>query len=116
MPLNNGGMIGGVQVGYQRQFNPFVFGLEADFQYFNPRGSATHAGAYSDGVPFAFDVTTSGSWLTTIRARIGVPVNHFLFYMTPGIAVARLSMTSSFADAETSASACFGRSGIKLVV
>lgn len=101
-PFNNSGAVAGGQIGYLWQFNTVVFGGEADLQYFNPKGSASRAGAYSDGVPFAFSESTSGSWLATFRARIGVPVDHFLFYVTPGIAVARLSFNSSFADAETS--------------
>lgn len=102
MSFSNGGAIVGGQIGYLWQLNAIVFGGEADLQYFNPKGLGAHVGAYSDGVPFAFNESTSGSWLATFRARIGVPVNHFLFYVTPGIAVARLSFNSSFADAETS--------------
>jgi len=77
--------------------------VEWDFEYFNPKGSRTLVGAYAaDAVPFAFTQSSSGSWLTTLRGRIGLAQNNWLLYLTGGVAAAQMSFNSTFLDQETS--------------
>ena len=77
--------------------------MEWDFEYFNPKGSRTLVGAYAgDGVPFTFTQGSSGSWLSTLRGRIGMAQNNWLLYLTGGVAAAQLGFNSTFQDQETS--------------
>jgi outer membrane immunogenic protein len=104
-PFNNRGFTGGGQFGYNLQMNPFVAGAEVDIGYFNPKGSQSVAGVYlpgggvgAGGSPLSFNQTASGTFLSTFRARLGIPVNNWLFYGTFGGAVANLKFASAFAD------------------
>ena len=101
--FHNSGFTGGGQIGYNWQFGSLVTGVEWDFEYFNPKGSRTLVGAYAaDAVPFAFTQSSSGSWLTTLRGRIGLAQNNWLLYLTGGVAAAQMSFNSTFLDQETS--------------
>lgn len=68
------GVVGGVQVGYNKQFGTFVLGLETDF----------------DGTSIektTFGVTTKLPWFGTTRARLGFLLNpSLLLYGTGGVA------------------------------
>ena len=101
--FHNSGFTGGGQIGYNWQFGSLVTGVEWDFEYFNPKGSRTLVGAYAgDGVPFTFTQSSSGSWLSTLRGRIGMAQNNWLLYLTGGVAAAQLGFNSTFQDQETS--------------
>jgi outer membrane immunogenic protein len=83
------GFTGGGQIGYNWQSNNFVFGVETDINYVGLK--ARTVSPIFDG-PVAFfpaQVTTSDktSWLYTLRGRLGVAANNWLFYGTGGLAV-----------------------------
>jgi len=67
------GIMGGGQIGYNWQFNQFVFGVEADLQ-----GSAAEDtfAAYKFANP----------WFGTVRGRAGYAMNNVLLYLTGGLA------------------------------
>jgi len=106
------GFTGGGQVGYNWQVRDVVFGAEADFEYFNPRGSSTVLGTLpalagqtcansGGGCAFAITNSSEGRWLSTLRARFGIARDHWLFYGTAGLAVARLNFAATYADTTT---------------
>jgi outer membrane immunogenic protein len=82
---NDGGFIGGAQVGYNYQIGSFVVGLEGDVQYadFGADGTFDFDG---DGV-FDDDFDSS-DWFGTVRARAGVAFDRALIYATGGFAFA----------------------------
>lgn len=69
------GILGGAQFGYNWQIDPWVFGLETDFQGTGIDGSITGTG---------FAATTHTPWFGTIRGRVGYSVDRWLFYLTGG--------------------------------
>jgi opacity protein-like surface antigen len=74
---NPSGVIGGVQAGYNWQMDTFVLGLEADVSTAN----------WSETKPFASrSAEHNVDMLGSIRARIGLPMDQKLFYVTGGLA------------------------------
>ena len=90
--LRQRGFTGGLQIGYNWQFNNIVAGLEADFNFLG--GSASFGPQYvGGGLPAANTVTESARarWLATVRPRLGILVMpRTLLYATGGLAVARV--------------------------
>ncbi len=84
------GALGGVQIGYNRQFSNFVVGLEADWQAANIRGSD------------AFDASVAGpfytsrpklDWFGTLRGRVGYAFGSWMPYVTGGLAYGQTKST-----------------------
>jgi outer membrane immunogenic protein len=82
---DEGGFIGGGQVGYNYQIGSFVVGLEGDIQYADFGGS-DRFDFDGDGV-FDDDFNRS-DWFGTVRARAGVAFDRALVYATGGFAFA----------------------------
>jgi len=79
--VNANGVFGGIQGGYNWQFNNFVFGLEADVAAGGLRRTFVNgADSYRASVPF----------LSSVRARAGLAADRALFYVTGGLGVATL--------------------------
>lgn len=83
---NNTEFTGGLEAGYNLQFNSFVVGLEGDFYY-----AGSHQvldGTYATGLALDPTVTVSGANSNhiygTFRARLGYAFNRALFYVTAG--------------------------------
>jgi outer membrane immunogenic protein len=73
---------GGMQLGYNYQNGPFVFGIEGDFTRRSNRDSLLLA-------PGGLDSVTSRDeqgWLGMLRPRAGIAADHWLFYATGGLA------------------------------
>jgi outer membrane immunogenic protein len=91
------GFTGGEQIGYNFQNGPWVWGVEADFDYLGLKGSKSGAAPFPSTLPggaagpptVLFTTTTSVStnWLITARPRVGWAVDSWLFYATGGLAV-----------------------------
>jgi outer membrane immunogenic protein len=93
----SGGLAGG-QLGYNRQFNNFVAGLEADIQSVHMRGRGAFSNAAQSAVDFLGTTYTDTSmssvehektvdWLGTVRGRLGYLVTPTLLaYATGGLA------------------------------
>lgn len=87
--LDPNGFLGGLQVGYNYQFDnsPFVIGVEADIQYSDIDDRITRR---TSVVGFADNISrasTDMDWFGTVRARVGfTPVDRALVYVTGGLA------------------------------
>ncbi len=79
---DDGGFVGGAQLGYNYQIGSFVVGLEGDIQYADFGGNRYDFGAL--GI-FEDD---SDDWFGTVRARAGVAFDRALVYATGGFAFA----------------------------
>jgi outer membrane immunogenic protein len=85
--FNTSGFTGGFQGGYNFQMNQWLLGVEADFEYFRSAGSTGQVNAL---VPFTLTSSVSTDWLFTLRPRLGIISNNWLFYGTGGLAVTEL--------------------------
>jgi outer membrane immunogenic protein len=78
---NNAGLfIGGGQIGGNYQVGNFVIGGEWDFDW---AGNHTGGGVLIPGVGNIV-VTNNNRWITTVAARFGYAVDHWLFYGKAG--------------------------------
>jgi outer membrane immunogenic protein len=115
--INASGFTGGLTAGYNWQASNIVFGLESDFNYLGLKGSSTGSGIYPCCAPTGFTVNSSVStdWLITLRPRVGVAANNWLFYVTGGLAIGNVksnfNFTDTFATAAESASMSQTRTG-----
>ena len=82
---DDGGFVGGAQVGYNYQIGSFVVGLEGDIQY----ADFGREGAFDlDNDGEEDGVFESSDWFGTVRARAGVALGQALIYGTGGFAFA----------------------------
>jgi outer membrane immunogenic protein len=83
---DDGGFVGGAQVGYNYQIGSFVVGLEGDIQYADFGGELRFADG--DDADLDDDIFDRGDWFGTVRARAGVAFDRALIYATGGFAFA----------------------------
>jgi outer membrane immunogenic protein len=74
---NDGGFVGGAQLGYNYQMGMFVLGAETDLQYADLGNNFT-----SNGVRYGSD----NEFFGTTRVRAGVAFDRFMVYATGGVA------------------------------
>jgi outer membrane immunogenic protein len=95
--LSPKGVIGGGQVGINWMLNPsWVAGLVADFQ-----GSGMRDATTNTITPAPFPTSNQYNsehidWFGTVRAKIGLAQNNWLFYATGGLAYGGVSTSGSF--------------------
>jgi outer membrane immunogenic protein len=75
---NNGGFVGGGQIGYNWQTGAIVFGAEADIQYADLGGKHSFAPFWNGG--------SNGNYFGTVRGRVGFAFDRALIYATGGLA------------------------------
>lgn len=75
---NDGGFVGGGQLGFNYQMGAIVIGLEGDLQWADLGGRSL--------VVNGVRVDSSNDWFGTIRGRAGVAVDRALIYATGGFA------------------------------
>jgi outer membrane immunogenic protein len=78
---NNGVFIGGGQIGGNYQIGNFVIGGEWDFDW-----AANNNGGTGVVIPAVgtFVVTNNNRWITTVAARFGYAIDHWLLYGKAG--------------------------------
>lgn len=76
----SGGQAGGT-AGYNWQIGRGVIGLEGDLDWSGIRGSSANPACPGDSC------STSSTWLSTVRGRIGYAFDSFMPYVTGGLAV-----------------------------
>jgi outer membrane immunogenic protein len=84
---DDGGFVGGAQVGYNYQIGSFVVGLEGDIQYADFGREGVFNFVDEDGDIFEGELESS-DWFGTVRARAGVALGQALIYGTGGFAFA----------------------------
>lgn len=94
------GVIGGLQLGYNWQFDPhWLIGVEADFNGSDMKGSAANSGT-TIGTPIANSEDERIRWFGTVRARLGyLPMDNYLVYFTGGFAYAGVDRSASLTSA-----------------
>lgn len=87
--VSGSGFTGGVQAGYNWQFNNIVVGAEVDFNALSLNNSSDQQALSGTLVPWVDSIHTSikTDWLLTARPRLGVAWNQVLLYATGGLAV-----------------------------
>jgi outer membrane immunogenic protein len=80
----SGGLVGG-QVGYRWQVTNWVFGLEAQGDWANLKGSNTSLVGIANGVPYSNQTTIDAIGLFT--GQVGYAWNNVLWYLKGGAAV-----------------------------
>ena len=81
-----GGLVGGT-IGYNFQIGPAVIGAEGDVDWSSISGKIT-----TPGCPGG--CTTSDSWLSTVRARLGYAADRFMPYVTGGAAFGNINAST----------------------
>jgi outer membrane immunogenic protein len=80
-PNPNGFFIGGGQIGANYQIQAFVMGVEADFDWAANRNNSGPGMATALGT---IRVSANDRWITTLAARFGVALDHWLIYGKAG--------------------------------
>ena len=88
------GFIGGGQIGYNWQASNWVFGVEADIQGADQKGTAKSAFTVL-GVPLALTATEKLTYFGTVRGRVGYAWNRQLLYFTGGWAYGHESASAT---------------------
>jgi outer membrane immunogenic protein len=87
----SGGVAGG-EGGCQAQFTQFVVGIETDISWSDKKGTAFDGNP--NGNP-AIPIQVKEQWLATVRGRFGLAAGQALFYVTGGIATAKVNWQGS---------------------
>jgi outer membrane immunogenic protein len=109
--LSASGGFGGGQAGYNWQRGIFVFGLEADIQ-----GADITDGFTARTVDTAGDLLSSYrkiDYFGTVRGRIGLASNNWLFYATGGFAYADVKNNLFVTNATATASATLNSNAVQ---
>jgi outer membrane immunogenic protein len=85
--LHPASFIGGAQAGYNWQTGNWVLGLEIDIAWRNGKSDFTFA--FPNGLDFA-SFHVEQNWVGTVRPRLGIAANNWLFYVTGGLAYGEL--------------------------
>lgn len=91
--VTSSGFVGGVQAGYNWQFdNGVIFGAEADFQGASLKGEVS-----LDVNGLDVEAGTKVNWFGTVRARLGfAPVERLMVYGTGGLAYGKVKSYADF--------------------
>jgi len=92
--------IAGLQLGYNWLFDSYLVGLTSDvnfgsFKQTACRGAATTSTACGDSLNGTMDMENDTKLLGTVRAKAGYVFGDFVPYVTTGVALARLTNTTT---------------------
>ena len=116
---NMNGVIGGGQIGYNWQYQDnWVFGVEADFQGSDQKGSSSISNPFSvflddNNLPTVFSINQTFEakilWFGTVRARAGLLIDPTLLaYLTGGLAYGRINIAGTITDTSVPTTWSFG--------
>jgi outer membrane immunogenic protein len=92
------GVLGGLYVGYNAQFNQIVIGLEGDIELSGVSGDATIGGlGVGTGLLAGSTLFASAdeTWRGSVRARLGYAIDTFMPYITGGVAWSDVDVDST---------------------
>ena len=103
LKLNPSGLLGGGQLGYNKQFGHFVVGVEADIAAAGIQETTLvtpivqNNGTPFPGTPPGNDITVHKNTdaISSVRPRVGFAFGHFLLYGTGGLAIAHVGYTAN---------------------
>jgi len=89
---NRTGIEGGIQFGYNVQADFFLAGVEADIAFLEGKTPTRVTAIFPPGTGLTgqlFSLTNSidTTWLATLRLRTGITLDHWLLYVTGGLAI-----------------------------
>jgi outer membrane immunogenic protein len=96
--LNPSSVVGGGEIGCDWQINSVVIGLEGDVSGWNLSRSSALTGPgdpLAPGTTLTSATSESSRWLATVRPRLGVARNNWLFYITGGAAFTSVTFSQS---------------------
>jgi len=112
----NGGTIGG-QIGCNMQFGSLVLGVEGDLNWANATSSVNAAFAPFPSANPAFTISqeneslsTRLDWFSTVRARGGIAIDHWLLFGTGGLAIGHFRSSTNIAYGTNGTSPVFAGS------
>ena len=95
--LQPSGVAGGMQAGYDRQFNNVVLGVVADIQAAGFYASATkNTSLVLTGVNVTETLTAKVDWFGTVRGKVGYSFGNWMAYGTGGLAYGDVSSQLEF--------------------
>jgi outer membrane immunogenic protein len=97
--LDNGGVIGGVQGGYNFQIGKLVLGFEVDFNWLEM--SSRRGGTFrytTNNSPYTLTTNETTDWLLTARPRVGWALDRWLPYLTVGFAATHSNFHQTFTE------------------
>lgn len=96
------GFVGGIQAGYNWQFDQIVAGIEADFQGSTMKKSVSF---YDDAGDYEGDLEGKVQWFGTVRGRLGADIaERTMLYGTAGLAYGKVKLEAKDDTAYYSAS------------
>ena len=100
---NASGFTGGVQLGYNWQWNKVVLGVEGDFNILSGTATFNGSGVTPSGTALTMSNSLKPKWMATVRPRIGYAFDRFMVYGTGGAAMLRREYTQTYSDSLTGA-------------
>jgi outer membrane immunogenic protein len=95
MGINNSGVIGGFQAGYNWQIGQWVLGLEQDYQFTGLKQTASFA--VPAGLFLAGDsMAVKTDYLAATRVRLGMAWDRALIYAAGGLETGEFDVTSTY--------------------
>jgi outer membrane immunogenic protein len=95
--ITSSGFVGGVQAGYNWQFDRTVFGVETDIQGSGLKGEVSGNLNLDNVIGASARAGTKVSWFGTTRARLGyTATERFLVYATGGVAYGKVKSYADF--------------------
>ena len=106
--FDTSGAFGGGTVGYNWQNSQFVFGVEADVDWANIKGS--------DPCVLVGGCQTKSDWFGTARGRVGVAFDRVMPYITGGLAFGDISATTIAGTTSTTNAGWAAGAGVEFVI
>ncbi len=101
---STGGILGGVQLGWDTSADRLVFGVEGDIDYSDIQGTPSYSGSLRlpSGVSmpgYTISDKQTQNYLATLRVRLGYELSpHSMFYLTGGYADAQEALSVKLTD------------------
>jgi OmpA-OmpF porin, OOP family len=95
---NDTTVTGGGQIGYNYQYNNFVFGIEGDIKGGGPSNTTGVGAPGVPGIAPGSRFTASSDINGSVRGRLGYAIDPFLIYATGGVAIADAKLKAAYAS------------------
>jgi outer membrane immunogenic protein len=108
--LNQDGGFAGLQLGYNRQIDRIVLGIEADIQASDINGDSKTSFDPPVIANFDYLASTQVDWFGTLRGRLGYSLDRTLLYVTGGLAFGHVKYGADYVF--TDPNCCKGSFGV----